>query len=128
MVRAALALSLTLAAWPAAADGPEFRGVLPDAAALAPYTRPEALAVLVQAVVIGQNCDGLRTTDGEWALLTGSADLIADRLGLSVEAQDDDFWRPAFGLLDEPQGCTRHGWAVRKAVGWLEGLGGRSGD
>lgn len=128
MVRAALALSLTLAALPAAADGPQFRGVLPDAGALAPHARPEVLALIVQAVVIGQNCDGFRTTDGQWALLTGSADLIADRLGLSVEAQDDDFWRPAFALLDEPQGCARHGWTVGKALGLLTGLGGRSGD
>lgn len=128
MVRASLALVLTLSALPAAADGPQFRGTLPEATALAPHARPEVLAVLVQAVVIGQNCDGFRTTDGEWALLTGSADLIADRLGLSVEAQDADFWRPAFRSLDAAQGCARHGWTVRKALGWLRGLGGRSGD
>jgi hypothetical protein len=124
---AALLGGLMLAAGPALPDAPPFRGVHVPAARLA-GAGEGALAVLAQAVVIGQNCDGWRTTDGEWALLTGASDAIAARLGLSPEAQDARFWRPAFRLLDEPGGCARHGWAVAKALGWLRGLGGRSGD
>ena len=123
----ATALALLLTALPAAADGPVFRGTLPAPERLA-SAGPGALAALVQAVVIGQNCDGFRTTDGEWALLNGSADVIAARLRLDDEAYDRDFWRPAFRLLDGPQGCARNGWAVPKALGWLGALGGRSGD
>lgn len=123
----ATALALLLPALPAAADGPAFDGTLPAPERLA-TAGPGALAALVQAVVIGQNCSGFRTTNGEWALLNGSADIIAARLGLDDGTLDRDYWRPAFALLDAPQGCARGGWAVPKALGWLDALGGRSGD
>ncbi len=122
----ALAPTLALAAPPAAADSPDFRGTLPSPAGLA-AAGPGALAVLVQAVVIGQNCDGRRTTEEQWFLLNASADAIADRMGLSPQDYDDRFWRPAFRLLDEARGCARHGWALPKALGWLATLGGRTG-
>ena len=81
----ALALALVLAALPAAADSPPVRAALAAPERLA-AAGPEALAALVLAVVIGQNCDAHRTTDGQWSRLNGSADLIATRLGLSIEA------------------------------------------
>jgi hypothetical protein len=123
----AIALALVLSALPAAADGPVFRGALPAPERLA-TAGPGALAAMVQAVVIGQNCPARRTTDGEWALLNGSADLVAAHLGLDPQRYDDRFWRPAFALLDQPAGCARHGWAVPKALGWLRSLGGTTGE
>ena len=85
----------------------------------------EMLTALVTAVVVGMNCPGFEITDGEWSLLNGAADIIANNeLGLSVDAYDAGYFSPAFALLDKPDTCAVEGPKVLPLVEFLIGLGG----
>ena len=85
----------------------------------------EMLTALITAIVVGMNCPGFEITDGEWSLLNGAADIIANNeLGLSVDAYDADYFSPAFALLDKPGTCAVEGPKVLPLVEFLIGLGG----
>jgi hypothetical protein len=85
----------------------------------------EMLTALVTAVVVGMNCPGFEITEGEWSLLNGAADIIANNeLGLNVDAYDADYFSPAFALLDKPDTCAVEGPKVLPLVEFLIGLGG----
>ena len=85
----------------------------------------DMLTALVTAVVVGMNCPGFEITEGEWALLNGSADIIANNeLGLSTDAYDAAYFSPAFALLDKPGTCDAEGPKVLPLVEFLIGLGG----
>lgn len=128
-MRLALALALALGALalpplPALADG----GVdvrLPDTSALSDAQAEEVLRAAVLATVIGQNCRGFISTDGEWALLTGTADAIAyDRMGLDAGGYDDAYWAPAFARQTERGACAEEGPKVEGVLRLLEDMGG----
>lgn len=120
----ALALMTMLLPAAAMADG-RMAVPLPDLSGLSAPQAEALLAALVQAVVIGQNCEGFLSTDGEWSLLNDSADILADDvLGLSVDDYDSRFWNPAFALLDDPAACGREGPKVEGLLRLLEDLGG----
>jgi hypothetical protein len=88
---------------------------------------PEFVALLdrlVVANVISSNCQGFAITDGEWGLLTGTADLIAAELGLDAAAYDAAFYGPAFDLLDDPASCAARGPDVRPVIDLLIEMGG----
>ncbi len=114
---------LMLMAGPALADG----GVtvrLPPDAAISAAASPDFLHQLVLANVIGMNCDGYMLSDGEWALITGSADLVAARLGLDTAAFDDGYFGPAFAALDQPGACDSHGPKIAPLIEELKTMGG----
>ena len=70
---------------PALADG----GVtvkLPPTEAVAKAASPDFLTQLVMANVVGMNCPGFTLSDGEWALITGTADRVAKALKISTGA------------------------------------------
>jgi hypothetical protein len=85
----------------------------------------EMLTALVTAVVVGMNCPGFEITDGEWSLLNGAADIIANsQLGLDAVAYDEGYFTPAFALLDKPDTCATEGPKVQPLISFLIGLGG----
>ena len=122
MIRAALLLSV-LAATPALADG-GLTVPLPQLPPLSGGSAEHLLMQLVVANVVSQNCPEWLATAGEWALLTGTADLVAESLGLGTDDYDDRFYRPAFALLDKPGTCGREGPRVRPLVNRLIAWGG----
>lgn len=118
--------ALLLAALPMAAlaDG-GLTVPLPDLSGVPPAQAEALLAALVTANVVSSNCPGYAISDGEWALLTQSADRIAyDLLGLSVDDYDARFYGPAFRLLDDPATCGARGPEVRGYLRLLEDMGG----
>ncbi len=125
MRRAALALAIALALPSSALAEGGVAVPLADVSGLSPARAEELLAALVTANVVSSNCPGQGITDGEWALLTGSADRLArDVLGLSVEDYDARFYGPAFALLDQPKTCGIEGPKVERVIRLLIGLGG----
>jgi hypothetical protein len=117
-----LALTLALAG-PALADG----GItvqLPRAAEIAAVASPQFLHDLVNANVIGSNCPGYELTDGQSTLLTGSADMVAEQLGLTIDAYDAEYYGPAFDLLDKPGSCKELGPAIAPLIDRLKAMGG----
>lgn len=118
------ALLLTLIATPALAEDPGLVR-LPDEAAIAGAATPNLLMELVVANVVGINCDGYRLTDGEWALLTGSADMVAEALRIRHSSDyDANFYGPAFDLLDQPGTCAAEGPRIAPLVDRLKAMGG----
>lgn len=120
-MRFRFALALCLAAGAAQADG----GVtvpLPTIPPLSQGEQEHLLRQLVVANVVQINCPGSEQTMPEWALLTGSADLVAEALGLSVQAYDDAYYRPAFDMLDKPDTCARElprvQPLIRRLIAW----------
>jgi hypothetical protein len=85
----------------------------------------ELLTGIVTAIVVGMNCPGFEITDGEWSLLNGAADLIANNnLSLDTDAYDAGYFGPAFALLDKPDTCATEGPKVLPMVKYLIDLGG----
>jgi len=123
MLCKALILSLLLAASPALADGGP-AVPLPAIPPLSEGEREHLLMRLVVANVVAENCPAYQATDAEWALLTGSADLVAESLGLDPGSYDDRFYHPAFSLLDKPGTCEREGPQVRPLINRLIAWGG----
>ncbi|MCB1360064.1 MAG: hypothetical protein H6899_15720 [Rhodobacter sp.] len=117
-------LALFLSVAPALADG----GVtvpLPRIPPLSTGEQEHLLMQLVTANVVGENCAGYSLTPEEFALVTGSADLVARSLGLwDSDAYDDRFYRPAFAMLDKPQTCDREGPRIRPLINRLIAWGG----
>lgn len=83
------------------------------------------LTDLVWANVISGNCPGYEITDGEWGMLTGTADMVAAAMGLSTEIYDSDYYGPAFDALDDPNACALYGPTVRPMLELIESWGGR---
>ncbi|MBD9526035.1 MULTISPECIES: hypothetical protein [Paracoccus] len=123
-VAGALALSagMTLAGM-ALADG----GVtvqLPDVSGLSADQAKALIAELANVNVITSNCPGYEVTDGEWTLITGTGDKLADKLGLDATTYDRSYYGPAFKLLDDPEACDRIGPTAKPLIQRLIGMGG----
>jgi hypothetical protein len=120
----ALAQCLTLClASPTLADG----GVtvtLPDSSQVTAAASPDFLMQLVMANVAGMNCPGFALSDGEWALITGTADRVAATLQIDAGTYDDDYYGPAFAALDAPGTCDREGPRIAPLIDRLRGMGG----
>lgn len=108
---------------PAFADG----GVtvqLPDPGQIASAASPGFLMELVMANVTGMNCPGATLTDGEWALITGTADRVAEALQIDTGSYDDQFYGPAFAAIDQPGTCEAEGPRIAPLIERLESMGG----
>jgi hypothetical protein len=114
---------LALASLPALADG----GVsvrLPPVAAATKAASPAFLSQLVMANVAGMNCPGFILTDGEWALITGTADMVAQALKIDSAAYDEQFYGPAFATIDQPGACATEGPKIAPLIERLKSMGG----
>lgn len=120
---ALLALTLLSLATPALAKGAS-TVILPSDAAIAKAATPIFLAELVQANVVAMNCPGFGLDDGEWALVTGTADKVAAALGISAAAYDDRFYTPAFAALEDPDACDTRGPKIAPLIKRLKSMGG----
>lgn len=108
---------------PALADG----GVtvaLPDQGQIARAASEAFLHELVLANVVGMNCEGYLISNGEWALIVGTADLVAAALKLDVNVYDDRFYGPAFAALDAPETCPTEGPKIAALIARLKAMGG----
>lgn len=117
------ALCLAALTLPARADG----GVtvkLPDPGQIAAAASPDFLMALVMANVAGMNCPGYALSDGEWALVTGTADRVAGALQIGTAAYDEDYYGPAFAALDQPGTCDREGPKIAPLIRRLKSMGG----
>ncbi len=122
-MRRILALCLAALPLPALADG----GVtvkLPDPGQIAAAASPEFLMALVMANVAGMNCPGHALSDGEWALVTGTADRVAGVLKIGASTYDEDYYGPAFAALDKPGTCDREGPKIAPLIKRLKSMGG----
>ena len=118
-----LSLALTLPTF-AAADG-AIAVAMPNINGFDETQSQELLTGIVTAIVVGMNCPGFEITDGEWSLLNGAADLIANNnLALDRGAYDTKYFGPAFALLDQPDTCAVEGPKVLPMVKLLIDLGG----
>jgi hypothetical protein len=118
------ALLLTLIATPALAEDPGFV-TLPREDRIAEIASPELLSALVTANVVGMNCSDYLISQGDWALLTGTADLVAARIGVTDAADyDRDYYHPAFALLDQPDTCAKEGPKILPLIAVLMEMGG----
>jgi len=122
---AALALALALLPAAALADGavPVTLPTLPVVDDPASYD--SLLSDLVIANVISSNCPGYEITNGEWGMLTGTADMVAAAMGLSTEVYDSNYYGPAFDVLDDPNACALYGPTVRPMLDLIASWGGR---
>lgn len=97
---------------------------LPDVSGL-DQLQTEALArQLAEVNVIASNCPAYAITDGEWTLLTGTGDLLAQRLGLDPGSYERRYFGPAFQLLDDSSACDRIGPQARPLIDRLTAMGG----
>lgn len=125
MGRISLSAAFCLAATAAQAE----TGLAVDLPELRGLGQGEAEALLtevVRAVVVAQNCADYAVSPGEWALLTGTGDLLTGPLGLDVTSYDALFWRPAFAALDQPDTCAREGRKLRPLISRLKEMGGNT--
>lgn len=122
-MRRILVLCLAALPLPALADG----GVtvkLPDPGQIAAAASPDFLMALVMANVAGMNCPGHALSDGEWALVTGTADRVAGALEIGASAYDEDYYGPAFAAMDQPGTCDREGPKIAPLIQRLKSMGG----
>ncbi|GAB1361626.1 hypothetical protein MASR1M32_08620 [Rhodobacter sp.] len=122
-MRRLAALCLATLALPALADG----GVtvkLPDPGQIAAAASPDFLMALVMANVAGMNCPGYALSDGEWALVTGTADRVAEALQIGTGAYDDQYYGPAFAALDKAGTCETEGPKIAPLIDRLRSMGG----
>ncbi len=118
-----LFLALALTASPVLADG-GVKVQLPDPGQIAGAASADFLMALVMANVVGMNCEGFILTDGEWALITGTADRVSEALQIDTGTYDDQFYGPAFAALDQPGTCGAEGPKIAPLIGRLKSMGG----
>lgn len=124
MIAALVAGALLLATAGTSRAGERLMVALPDVSGL---NRTEAEALirqLAQVNVITSHCPGYPISDGEWTLLTGTGDLLAQRLGLDPGSYERTYFGPAFQLLDDPSACDRIGPQARPLIDRLTAMGG----
>lgn len=97
---------------------------LPDVSQLSDADAKALITELANVNVITSNCPGYEISNGEWALVTGTGDRLAARLGLDPTAYDRTFYGPAFKMLDDPGACDRVGPTAKPLIQRLISMGG----
>lgn len=124
MALTAAALSMaSLMAYPALAQD-RVEVPLPDLSQLDDAAARDLAQRIARADVITSTCDGFSISGGEWTLLAGSSDLLAQRLAMDPAEYDQSFNAPAYGLLDEDDACAEYGPMVQPLIGELVAMGG----
>ncbi|MBK4215710.1 hypothetical protein JJJ17_07220 [Paracoccus caeni] len=96
----------------------------PPVAALAPISTEATLHELVLANLVATNCKLSDVTHGDAALIAGTAQTVAEQLGVSTEIYFSMYVNPAMLEIAGPEGCAQHAGAARAMVGHLKELGG----
>ena len=126
MIRKLIGASLAglMLVTPALADGKVYVQ-LPDLSSLHGEGEKDFLRALILANVISSNCPDFAVTEAEWSLLTDSADLIAKgKLHLNSDTYDNEYFGPAFAVLEDDGACETHGPKVQPLLEQLVALGG----
>ncbi|MFV0383410.1 hypothetical protein [Paracoccus sp. (in: a-proteobacteria)] len=97
---------------------------LPDVSTLDRGQASDLARQLAEVNVITSNCPDYQVSDGEWTLLTGTGDLLAQKLGLDPSSYERDYFGPAFALLDDPAACDRIGPQAKPLLDKLQQMGG----
>lgn len=97
---------------------------LPDLSGISDGDAEKMIAALAQINVITSNCPDYAITDGEWTLLVGTGDMLAQKLGLDPDSYERRFYGPAFRLLNDPGACDRIGPRARPIIDDLIRMGG----
>jgi hypothetical protein len=115
---------LTFLATPAfAEEGIKVR--LPDNAAIEKAATKEFMTELVQAIVIGNSCDGIKLTEGELALLTQTSYKVGEALPPEdKERHDSQYYGPAYGSLNHPDTCPTGIPKIEPLLDRLKAMGG----
>ena len=117
-------LGVLVLASPAMADGKVYVQ-LPDLSSLHGEGAKDFLREVILANVISSNCAGYEVSDAEWSLLTDAADIIAKgQLHLDSGAYDDQYYGPAFAVLEDAGACETHGPKVQPMLDRLVEMGG----
>ncbi|WP_147393132.1 hypothetical protein [Paracoccus siganidrum] len=97
---------------------------LPDVSQLDEAEATELARRIGEVDVITSNCQDFGISGGEWTLLAGTGDLLAQQLGLDPAEYDRQFNAPAYALLDDPEACDRLGPDAKPLIGQLVEMGG----
>lgn len=97
---------------------------LPDLQGISEEDAEKLIAALAQVNVITSNCPEYDITDGEWTLLVGTGDMLAQGLGMDPDTYDEDYYGPAFRMLEDPNACDRIGPRARPIIDDLIKMGG----
>jgi hypothetical protein len=119
----AAVLHLPLTAVIASADG-KVMVPLPDLQGISEADAEKLIAALAQVNVITSNCPEYHITDGEWTLLVGTGDMLAQGLGMDADTYDETYYGPAFRMLEDPGACDRIGPRARPIIDDLIEMGG----
>ena len=119
-------LPLILAALPLAAMANEHLTLLlPDVSDLSPADAEALLTDIVAASVVSSNCPDFGGTEGEWYLLTLTAERLAyEVLAIRVEELELAYYQPAYSLIEDPATCAAEGPKVQKTLALLMERGG----
>lgn len=97
---------------------------LPDVSGLDDAQARDLAHELARANVITSNCPAHDVGDGAWQLMTGTTDALTQKLKLDPITYDREYFRPAFGLMEDPQACDKLGPGVQDTVDKLIAMGG----
>ncbi|TWI31019.1 hypothetical protein [Paracoccus sulfuroxidans] len=97
---------------------------LPDVSKLSDSAAETLIGELAEVNVITSNCPDYAISDGEWTLITGTGDRLAEKLGLDSTTYDRKYYGPAFKLLDDPASCGRIGPTAQPLIERLVSMGG----
>lgn len=100
---------------------------LPDITQLSETDARNLARSIGEANVITSSCHDYQISGGEWTLLAGTADLLADQLGMDPAEYDQAFNAPAYALLDDPAACDRIGPQATLLIARLVAMGGGTG-
>lgn len=97
---------------------------LPNLQGISEADAEKLIAALAQVNVIASNCPEYDITDGEWTLLVGTGDMLAQGLGMDPDTYDETYYGPAFRMLEDPGACDRIGPRARPIIDDLIEMGG----
>ncbi|SDE40560.1 hypothetical protein SAMN05421538_106149 [Paracoccus isoporae] len=121
ILAAGLNMPLTL---PAAMAEGKVMVELPNLSGMSDEDAEKLITALAQVNVITSNCPDYDISDGEWTLLVGTGDMLAKALGMDPETYDEQYYGPAFRMLEDPGACDRIGPRARPIIDDLIEMGG----
>ena len=124
MIGAVVAGTALLVTVPPSAAQDRIEVPLPDISALDDEAAAELARRIGEADVITSNCTAHEISGGEWTLLAGTGDLLAEKLQMEPAEYDRNFNAPAYSLLDDPEACDRIGPQVAPLIEELVAMGG----
>lgn len=96
----------------------------PPPAAIASISTEETLHRLILANLVASNCNGAGLTKGDAGLLGGTAQTVAEQMGVGGEQYFSEYIHPAMMKLMVPDRCEKYGGDARKSVEMLKRIGG----